>query len=214
MDEIKFEPNSFKYKAQQETKNIGANKYQKKNKVINGTATVKKKSEWIKMKDIIFAGDIAKIKEFAWQEVIVPSVKKAIHDIVTNGADILIYGADGNPNKKIDIVNSSKITYGSFFNQTTRPLNSIIEPFKRVYDYDTILYDTIKDAKDVANSMISTVEDYGFVKVSDYYDYSGVTGDPMSHNYGWSKSDLGNIAIAQHGNKYIIRLPKPSEIKR
>lgn len=206
---LNIEPNSFKYKSEQ---NINATKYQKKEKVINGNAVVKKKSDIVKLGDIIFVDDLHKIYDFAVKDVIIPSVKKAIYDIVTNGIGILLYSTDGNPNKnKFNTMNNSILRYGSFYEQPSLH-SSAKNSYKKVYDYDTILYKDYTDANSVIRSMLATIDDYGFVKVSDYYDFSGVTGDSMSHNYGWT--DLSNAAIIPQNGKYSIKLPKPMEVNK
>jgi len=87
-----YEPNSHKYKEEQKA----AVQVEKKvGKVIRGSAKPKKKGEMQKFADIFIAEDASNVKSYILMEVLVPAVKKAISDMVTNGIDIILYGETG-----------------------------------------------------------------------------------------------------------------------
>ena len=56
------------------------------------TATVKKKGEMKKFTDIFISEDVGSVKSYILMDVLVPAIKKAISDIVTNGIDMILYG--------------------------------------------------------------------------------------------------------------------------
>ena len=76
-----LQPNSHKYKAENQNK-PGTEK--KVEKVINGTAKVRKKTEARKFADIFISEDVSNVKEYIFMDVLVPGIKKAISDIVVN----------------------------------------------------------------------------------------------------------------------------------
>ena len=67
----------------------------KNKKVITGNVKVKKKSGVQKAADMFIAEDMAKVKEFVINDVLVPSIKEALSSIVKNGIDIILYGEPG-----------------------------------------------------------------------------------------------------------------------
>ena len=60
--------------------------------VVSGKVRTKKKSEARKFADIFITEDIANVKTYVFMDVLVPAIKKAISDIVTNGIDMILYG--------------------------------------------------------------------------------------------------------------------------
>ena len=85
-----YASNSHKSKEKQ----LSVNK-PKKEKVITGKATKKTNSEVSKLAGSVSSEDVANVKNYIVQDVLVPSLKKAISDIVTNGIDMLLYGETG-----------------------------------------------------------------------------------------------------------------------
>ena len=63
-------------------------------KVISGTAKTKK-NEMRKLTDIFISEDVANVKNYILMDVLVPSIKKAIYDIVVNSLDMSLFGGRG-----------------------------------------------------------------------------------------------------------------------
>ena len=92
-----YGPNSYKSK---EEKKEAANVPEKKvGKVIAGSAKSKKKGEMQKFADVFISEDVGNVKSYIFMEVIVPAIKKAISDVVTNGIDMILYGESGRSRK-------------------------------------------------------------------------------------------------------------------
>ena len=85
-------------------------------KVISGTATRKKKSEMSKIAGSVIAEDAANVGNYIMQDVLIPSLKKAISDIVTNGIDMLLYGETG-VTKRRESGSSSRVSYRSYYDK-------------------------------------------------------------------------------------------------
>lgn len=54
-----------------------------------------KKSEMQKFADVFISEDVNNVKSYIVMDVLVPAIKKAISDIVTNGIDMILYGETG-----------------------------------------------------------------------------------------------------------------------
>lgn len=86
-----YKPNS--HKSKEEQKNLVPEK--RVEKVISGTVKPKKKSEVQKFADVFISEDVNNVKSYIVMDVLVPAIKKAISDIVTNGIDMILYGEAG-----------------------------------------------------------------------------------------------------------------------
>ena len=116
-------------------------------KVVKGTVKKKKKSEISKFKDVFISEDINSVKSYVFLDVLVPSIKKALLDIVTDGANMILYGDKrvGN-NRGV----SSRVSYRDYYGSGKRE-----QPVSRRddYDYADLVYDSRGEAEDVLNGM-------------------------------------------------------------
>ena len=92
-----YGPNSHKSKEAQ--KEGAASSDKKVEKVISGSAKPKKKGEMQKFADVFISEDVGNVKSYILMDVLVPAIKKAISDIVTNGIDMILYGETGRTRK-------------------------------------------------------------------------------------------------------------------
>lgn len=171
--------------------------------VVSGSATAQKKSGLSKFASSMIAEDLHSVGSWLFSEVLIPSCKKAISDIVTNGIDMLLYGkASGSRS----YTSASKISYGSYY---SKPYG---EPVKAgsgngSFDYDSIVFDNRGDAEAVLTSMGELVDQFGVVSVGDLYDLANIPSPNYTVNkYGWTT--LRNAQVMRCRDGYTIRLPK------
>ena len=199
MDE--FKPNSLKSK-----EGLTETKPKKHiEKVITGKVKTKKKNDIQKIADVFISEDVDNVKSYIIMDVLVPSIKKAISDIVTNGIDMVLYGGTGvNRNKSI----SSKISYRNYYDreEDRRNYNNVINRTRNGYDYDDIILDTRGEAEEVILRMEEAIATYGIVSVADLYDLVGVTGNYTDNKYGWS--DIRSAQPVRVREGYLIKLPR------
>ena len=165
-------------------------------KVVKGTVKKKRKSEVSKFKDTFISEDISSVKSYILLDVLVPSIKKALSDIVKDGIDMILYG-DKQGNK-----NSSHVSYRNY-SSNSRQSN---RASRTNYDFADLVFDTRSEAESVLSSMDELIDRYGVVTVADMCDLAGVTCNYTDNKYGWM-----NIASAQvvHGRDgYIIKMPR------
>lgn len=195
-----YKPNSHKSKEEEQAKSNESIPEKSVEKVISGTAKTKKKS---KLKEVFVSEDVESVKSYILMDVLVPAVKKAISDIVTNGIDMILYGENGSDEHRKST--ASKISYRSYYdkaNQRDRSVGRI----KPGYNYDDILLDNRGEAEEVLTRMDELVDTYGMVSVADFYDLVGVTGNYTDNKYGWT--DIRNASVVRTRDGYMIKLPK------
>lgn len=191
MDE--FKPNSHKSKEQPEKK--------VEKPVVSGART-KKKSELRKLADIFVSEDVSSVKSYVLLDVLIPAIKKAISDIVTNGIDMLLYGETGRSKKN---GTASKISYHSFYEKSDRDTRSFSRSGSG-YSYGDVEVDTRKDAETILSAMDELLATYGYASVADLYDLAELENNHTDNKYGWT--DIRSAAIVRTKNGYLIKMPK------
>lgn len=194
-----YKPNSHKYKENQEISE------KRVEKVISGTAKTKK-NEVRKFRDIFISEDISNVKSYVLMDVLVPAIKNAIVDIVTDGVN-MIFGT-GSGRKKTS--GSNYVSYRDYSRESKRDDNRV--PSGR-FAYDDILFPSRGEADAVLEQMDAIIEEYGYVTVADMYDMADLNAPYTGNRYGWTSVRRAEI-VRVRGGDYIIKLPKAMPIDR
>ena len=198
MNDMDYKPNSYKSKAEQtEVQTIEKKRVEK---VVTGNVTTRK-NEMRKLADVFISEDIKNVKDYLIMDVLVPTIKKTIVDIVTDSVS-MIFGM--NPRKSGST--SSKISYNNYYDRKDNDRNSGNNRGAR-YSYDDIALDSRQEAEEVLSRMDELVATYGQVTVADLYDLVGITCEYTDNNYGWTNIRNAKVVRLRDG-KYMIDLPK------
>ncbi len=196
-----YKSNSHKSKEEQWTEAVSDRKVKK---VVQGSVKSRKKSELQKFADVFIQEDAQKVKSYIMMDVLMPAVKKAISDIVTNGIDMILYGEAGNTKKN---GSASRISYQSYYQKKEEPQNRNYNRTRSGYDFDDIILDNRGEAEEVLVRMDELIATYGIVSVADFYDLVGITGNYTDNKYGWT--DIRNASVVRvRGDGYMIKLPR------
>ena len=197
-----YGPNSHKSKEAQ--KEGAASSDKKVEKVISGSAKPKKKGEMQKFADVFISEDVGNVKSYILMDVLVPAIKKAISDIVTNGIDMILYGETGRTRKASS---GTKVSYGKYYDREPDRIRDRSISSRGGYDYDDIVFETRGDAEKVLDSMNDIISQYGVVSVLDLYDLADVSTDNYAANkYGWT--DISGCKAIRVRDGYILKLPR------
>ena len=199
-----YKPNSHKYKAEQQKEIAERPKVEK---VVTGKTTVKK-NEIRKFTDIFISEDASNVKSYIFGDVLVPAIKKAIDDIVSDGVHMILYGGTGRGAKRSDDYTSYSRAYAARRDSDRRyedPTRS-----RSGFEYDDIVFESRGDAERVLSRMDEIMEKYGMVRVGDLYDLADLSCDYTANNYGWRNIISADIVRSRNG--YIIRMPRPLPI--
>lgn len=207
MNELECKPNSYKSK-EGEVKPADTEK--RVQKVVQGKVQAKK-SGVHKFTDVFISEDIANVKSYIIMDVLVPAIKKAVSDIVTNGVDMILYGETGRKSRS----SGSKISYVNYYDRKSDD-RRYDEPRSSSgssgLNYDDLKFEYRRDAEAVLDQMAEVIEHFGFVTVSDMYDMADVTAPFTGNKYGWTSVRNGEVIHARDG--YRIKLPKAGLIDR
>lgn len=198
-----YKPNSHKSKeeAQPSDKKI--------EKVVAGKVKAKKKSEIRKFADIFIPEDVESVKSYVVMDVLIPSLKKAIDDIVSNGIHMFLYGETGGPVQRTP---GGRVNYNQLSSQNNSRQNYNQSYTRTNYHYDDVLIDNRGEAHEVLARMDELIMEYGMVSVADFYDLVGVTGNYTDNKYGWYDIRSAQVVRTRDGS-YMIKLPRAVQLK-
>lgn len=191
-----YKPNSHKSKELAHVEN------KKIEKVVTGQVTTKKKSGFKKLADVFIEDDIQNVKSYILMDVIVPSIKKAIYDCITDGLDMILNGGRGSKSKGP----GSKVSYRSYYDSPTSSRPRRDSAYGSVYDYDELVFANRGDAERVLATLDEIMDQYQMVKVADLYDAAGRTPSSVMFNYGWT--NINSAAVIRVREGYMIKLPR------
>lgn len=197
MSEIgNYQPNSHKAKAE------GSDSAEKKvEKVITGSAKIKKKSEMHKLSDVFSGKDSAEVKEYLMSDVIIPGIKKIVWEIVTGAFDMILFGGNGRTKKN---TNAGYVSYNNYSNRR-EPSRDEQSRARTRYSYGELVLETRGDAEDVMDRLHEAIREYGMATVADMYDAAGLSCNYTDNKYGWR--NLHDAQIVRVRDGYMLKMP-------
>ncbi len=198
-----YKPNSHRSKEQQESHEPMPEK--RTEKVVTGNVKQRKKSGLAKAGSIFVPGDVDSVKSYILMDVLVPSIKRAISDIVCNGINMLL----GEPNRGKPGTPGAKVAYRQYYRSDDR--QDYARPRAQAqYNYDDIIFETRGDAEEVLYRMEELLERFEVVSVADLFDMAGISCNYTDNKYGWT--DLRNARVERVRDGYIINLPRATTL--
>lgn len=191
-----FKSNSFKSREEPKVPE------KKIEKVVSGART-KKKSETRKFADIFISEDITNVKSYILMDVLVPAIKKAIDDIVSDGIHMILYGGTGRDRSRSS---ASKVSYSRFYNERSDRRDEGVRRSSG-FEYDNVVFDSRGDAETVLTAMEDVIDQYGMASVADFYDLADISNTNYAANkYGWTDIRAAQVVRVRDG--YMLKLPK------
>ena len=205
MNEMDYKSNS--HKARKEQAELPEKKVEK---VVTGAVRTKKRSGVNKLADIFIPGDVHNVKSYVFMDVLVPAIKDAIEDIVTNGIRMILRG-ETTARKKTG--SSSYISYDRFSDKrdSGRTTTDAATRAKTGFTYDDIIFESRGEAEEVLSRMDELIETYNQVTVADLYDLAGISCDYTYQKYGWT--NINTAEPVRVGSGYIIKFPRVTPLK-
>lgn len=203
MSEPVYTPNSHKYREEQKQ---AASEEKRVQKIVKTPAKTKK-NELRKFADIFISEDVNSVKSYIFMDVLVPAIKKAIYDIVTNGIDMFLYGGTG---KGKSNSSGQKVSYRNFYDQKNNNnpgyRGSENTRSHNAFDYDDIVFSNRGEAEAAKRQMQDVIARYGVVTVADLYDMVDLTAPYTSQKYGWM--DVSSAEVVRVRGDYTLKLPR------
>ena len=199
-----YKPNS--HKAKQEEKERPPKDIQK---VVTGNVRSKDQPMAKKMAKSFLADDVSNVKSYIILDVLIPTIKEAISQIIKNGSDMLIFG-DVKPSGNIR--KGGGYNYNGISSNKSMVTNPHRMPNRRaMHDFREVTFETRSDAMEVLSQLNELIENYGSATVEDFYIFigEGKTAKYTDRKWGWTNLEGRNIERVLGGG-YMIDLP-PAE---
>lgn len=182
------------------------NERQKREKIVSGEAKVHKKTGITKLGDVFVAEDIQTVKTRMFLDVLVPSIKDVIANMVISGVQMILFGDAGNRNR----APGGRYNYGGYYSSLNQPQKP--QKVDYSYGYNDPVVTSRGDAERILQEMVEIIGEYGKASIADLYDLCGITGRPTDMNYGWF--EMSGARSVRIPDGYLIQMPRPVCIKQ
>lgn len=182
-----------------------------------GRVSTKKQSAWRRAKHRIFEQEGEELKHYVIEDILIPSIKDTISNIVANGIDIILYGEARHTNNRRSSILERSTRYGNYvtYSSTSNRPASISSrgpmgsgaAVRNSLALDDFIFQTRGEAMDILDRLSTILSDYGIVTVADLYDMCGLKSQYTYNNYAWKDLSTAGISLTRDG--YLLNLPTP-----
>lgn len=176
-----------------------------------------------------FKSTLSKIKDWVLNDVLIPTAKDVISNVISNSTDMILYRNEGGRRRR-----SSSGSYASCYRRGSdrdrdrdrdrrdrdkersrrRGSNDWEDIFLPKYDEDGEILWSRTDAEKVISDLGDTAVDYGRATVADLYDLVGITASHTDEKRGWYKGELRGACVrkgydSKYGDGWLICTPDP-----
>jgi hypothetical protein len=193
-------------------------------KIISGKVVTKKKSLGKKFMESFIGEDVKDVKSYILYDVLIPSAKDTISDIVHGITDTIqgsievsLFGERRSRSSRgRRDSNRSYVSYDKMSSRDKRDrdrdkkvddrpnLNHAKNRSRHVFD--DIILESRAEADEVRDSLIDLIEEYGQATVADLYDLVGISSNYTDDKWGWE--NLASSSISRIHEGYVLNLPK------
>lgn len=181
-------------------------------KVITGNARVIKTPWYRRVGQSMVADDAQTIGEHILFNIIIPSTKNLIRDVLVGTVDRTFYGSGvrsaAGPGGMRGTQGGIRQKYHEIASGPSDPRRVMSQSDRATHNFGNLMLDTRDEAIHVLNQLIDRINKYGSASVADFYDYCGVTtSDYAAQRWGWT--DLLGTDVRQSRGGWHLVLPDP-----
>ena len=174
---------------------------------------LEKKNE--SLKDMV-KNNMPSIKEYIVMDILIPSAKRAVSEIIGSSSDIFVDTIDTilfGEKRSRRRGSSSRTSYYKYYEDRERGRDRYRDRERdrsrvRGYEFEDIVLETRREAEEVLDRMEDLIDTYKIVSVADLYDLVGISGNYTDNKYGWTNLRNARVESLRHGDGYILKLPK------
>lgn len=183
---------------------------EKVEKIIEGKVITRKTSLFKRAARSMVADDAQNIGEYLITDVLIPSVKNLLADLVGQGANRILFGTARNRQRGV-LGDRPGLRTRYDLVSGPEPRRMISREARARHDFSDVVLDTRGEAVEVVEALINRVDRYGSASVSDLYDLVGVTGSFQDQRWGWT--DLRTADVRQVRGGFLLDLPNPDPLR-
>lgn len=187
---------------------------EKLEKIVEGEVIQRKQRWWKRFARGMIADDATSIGDFILVDVIIPTFKNTLRDIIVGTTDRSLYGAAAGPRRGGGPGYGLRGDVGGIrtkYNKLDEERPRMSRDAQRRHDFRDIILPNRSEAVDVIEGLIERVERYQAASVADLYDMLGISGSYADRNYGWT--DLREANVRQYRGGWLLDLPQPDLLR-
>lgn len=184
----------------------------KMEKVVKSEVVQPKKGLWRRITSAFSGEDIHSVGSFVLGDVVIPSIKSLIQDVVVQGIERSLFG-DSRPRSTASGMRTNYTSYNRMSSPSVPRYDeprTISRQARSTHSFDEIILESRGEAEDVLGRLVDAIDQYDVVTVADLYDLVGLTSSFTDNKWGWN--DLRNAAIRRVRAGYRIELPRTIEL--
>lgn len=183
-------------------------------KVARGEVYTRKQPVTKRMKEVFFGADLATTKEYIFSDIVVPTIKDMLFNIINGGVSTMFYGRNGGGISRGGVLGKTNYRYSSSSLGNDRRQTALPQATP-ANSLDEIVFKSRADAESVLEDLRTLIEQYEWASVQDFYSLAGqevARRNWTMVNWGWdtlAKAYVEGII----GGGYVINMPKPKPDK-
>ena len=195
-----LKPNSNKYHE--------SNKKPDKNVEKVASGRTRKKSVGKMFADTFLADDIRTVKGYIFKDVVVPTIKNLIVDMISDTAERLFFGETRGRRSSGGGLNERN-SYTAYYKSGNRNRSGSDSRDRNArIDYSDIIFDTRDEAEEVLTNLIDLTTEYSSASVGDLYDLAGISREANFTDEKWGWVDFSGANVRRVRDGYLLDLPK------
>lgn len=173
-----------------------------------------------RLRETFVGGDAKSVGGYVLFEVLVPALKDTIADIVSQGAERMLFGDVRSSSRRTGFRTGNPTGHVSYNRYSSsapwsrnRPEESRPRPTTRTrgsHDFDQIILATRGEAEEVIDRLFDLIAKYEQATVNDLYELVGISGSFTDERWGWT--DIRGAGVSRISNGYLLDLPRPEPL--
>ena len=196
-----YKPNTDRFREKEAKKEKPVEQKEKITRVTQGAVRTRKKN---KFAENFLSEDVNDVKKYLIGDILLPTIKKTISEMVTNGIDLMLFGE---VRGKRSSSRSSRVSYRDYYDRRDDHRDDRKNSRRSSYDYEDIILDDRGEAELVLDRMDEIIDNYGHATITDLYDLVGYDGGRYTDSkYGWTSLRGADVRRTRDGG-YLLIMP-------
>lgn len=165
-----------------------------------------------KIMDTFKGDDVHSVGSYVLFEVVLPQVKTAISDAVSQGIERMLFGdsrPSRGPSARGGYTPYNRVAPSSTSGRREEPRSMSREGRAR-HDFGEVVLRDRAEAQQVFDILLAQIDQYDRATVADLYDAVGITPGFTDNKWGWLS--LADAQIRRDRDGFLLDLPRPEQL--
>lgn len=159
----------------------------------------------------MFASDRATIGNYIISDVLMPTIKQTLYDILTGSLSMAFWG-NSRAGRRTTF-NGDKVSYDKMFGRS-QPSSKPSDRYGDKISDDILRFKERRDAQDVLDRLGDIMAQYRSVQVNDLYEILGRTAPYTARNWGWYNLMGSKVRFDTYIGWWVLELPPVEPLRR